>query len=320
VVPAYLESGVIGSKVRNTLAHGYPGTLEVLVVADGDPETAEVARAAGARVLALSQRRGKSQAINAGVAAANHELIVLTDANSRLVDGAVAYLVRWLLAPGVGAVAGEKLEGAGGELAYWRFESWIKRNEARLGSTIGLDGALCGVRRSIWRPIPADVSTDDLWIALDVMESGHRVAYEPRAVVLEESIGDLSLSWERRTRIVGAGLWVLWRKRRLLDPRAGLVSAEVWGHRAWRYTGGPLSHLALLALAVRSARRSRVSQSFLVGHAVAAVGIGAQARGAWLPMPIRVGAQVLFLQAVAFGGLLRFLQRDRALTWKKPAR
>ncbi|WP_432548506.1 glycosyltransferase [Kineococcus sp. SYSU DK004] len=320
LVPAYLEQGVIAAKVDNVRKNGYQGELEVLVVADGDPATADAARTAGARVLLLAERGGKSQALNAGVRAATHDLVVISDANSELEYDAIAYLVSALLAPGTGAVAGEKLEGEGGELAYWRFESWIKRNEARLGTTLGLDGGLCAVRREAWEPIPTDISNDDFWVALDVMDRGWSVAYEPRALMTEPSIGSIDLSWERKTRVLGGGLWVMWRKRHLLSPARGLVSAELWGHKLWRSTLGPLSHVALLGLAAGSARRSRTAQVFLAGHAVAAAALVAQEKGRRVPLPGRVAAQVLYLQVVAVGGMRRFLRGDRVLKWDKPAR
>ncbi|NAZ74449.1 glycosyltransferase [Kineococcus sp. T13] len=320
LVPAYLEQGVIADKVDNISKNGYQGDVEILVVADGDPGTAAVAAAAGARVLLLEERHGKSQALNKGVAAASHDLIVISDANSELEYDALGYLVSALLVEGTGAVAGEKLEGAGGELAYWRFESWIKRNEARLGTTLGLDGGLCAVRREAWDPIPADISNDDFWIALDLMERGWSVGYEPRALMTEPSIGAFNLSWERKTRVLGGGLHVMWRKRRLLDPRRGLVSAELWGHKLWRSTLGPLSHLALLGVAAGSARRSRTARVFLAGHAVGAAALVAQEKGVSVPLPGRVVAQVLYLQIVAFGGMRRYLRGDRVLRWDKPAR
>src|SRR5271154_4000510 len=68
VVPAYREAGVIGAKVHDIRANGYPGSLEILVVADGDPETAAAAERAGARALTGPERLGKSQALNRGFA------------------------------------------------------------------------------------------------------------------------------------------------------------------------------------------------------------------------------------------------------------
>ena len=43
LVPAYREAGVIAAKIEDIRANGYPGELDILVVADGDPETADAA-------------------------------------------------------------------------------------------------------------------------------------------------------------------------------------------------------------------------------------------------------------------------------------
>jgi biofilm PGA synthesis N-glycosyltransferase PgaC len=322
LIPAYREAGVIAAKVTDIEANGYPGPLEVLVVADGDPETEEKARAAGARTILLPERMGKSQAVNRGLEAATTEVVVIADAgHNRLEPGSIAALVKWFEKPNVGAVAGEKMEDQGGsEGIYWRFESMLKRWEADMGSTLGLDGGLCAVRRSAWRPIPDDISNDDFWIALDLMERGYSVAYEPTALVLEESIGAIELQWERRTRVLAGGLYVMWRKRHLLQPSSRLVSFELVGHKAWRSTAGPISQAALVVLALASARRSRVARLFLLGHGVAAAGMVATLQGRQPPRPIRLAGQVLFLQAVAFGGMVRFLRGDRVIRWPKPAR
>ena len=322
LVPAYQEAGVIAAKVTDIEANGYSGPLEVLVVSDGDPETEEKARAAGARTILLPERKGKSQAVNRGVEAATSDLVVITDAgHNRLEPGSIAALVRWFEHPNVGAVAGEKIEDQGGsEGIYWRFESMLKRWESDLGSTLGLDGGLCAVRRSAWRPIPEDISNDDFWIALDLMERGYSVAYEPTALVVEESIGAMELQWERRTRVLAGGLYVMWRKRHLLAPSSRLVSFELVGHKAWRSTVGPLSQAALVLMALGAARRSRTARLFLLGHAAAAAGMVAALQGKRPPRLLRFPGQVLFLQAVAFGGMLRFLRGDRVIRWPKPAR
>src|SRR5690606_3387174 len=116
-------------------ANGYPAEIELVVVAE-DPETADAAEVAGARVLRPTERLGKSQAVNAGVDAASHELVVLTDANNTLAPGSLAALVAHFADPRVGAVAGAKSEHDEGEAAYWRFEAWLKERESRaLGTT-----------------------------------------------------------------------------------------------------------------------------------------------------------------------------------------
>jgi cellulose synthase/poly-beta-1,6-N-acetylglucosamine synthase-like glycosyltransferase len=331
LVPAYREAGVIGGKVEDVLANGYPGPLDIVVIADGDPETAAAAEQAGARALTSPERLGKSQALNRGFAEADTPIVVITDANNRLAPGALAAVVAHFDDPGVGAVAGEKLEddGGGGESLYWRFESWLKQREDQLGSTIGLIGELSAVRAEVWRPIPPDVAIDDLWAGLDIIEQGYRVAYEPRARALDPAAGSLGVQWERRTRNVSGALHVLVQRRRQLRPSAGLVAAELWGHRLARFTISPLCHLALLALAASKVRSSALARIFLLANACACAGLMASARVGEpandaaaeperrnLAATVVAGAgQVMFLQGVALGGLVRYVRGDRPTMW-----
>jgi poly-beta-1,6-N-acetyl-D-glucosamine synthase len=330
VVPAYREAGVIAAKIDDLRANGYPGSLEILVVADGDPQTAEAAERAGARALTGPERMGKSQALNRGIAEAKAPIVVITDANNRLAPGALAAAAAHFADPGVGAVAGEKVEDddGGGESMYWRFESWLKRREDQMGTTIGLVGELAAIRASAWRPIPRDIATDDFWTALDIAEQGYRIAYEPRARAIDPAVESLAASWERRIRSVSGALHVMARRRRQLGPSGGLVAAEVWGHRLVRYTAGPLAHVVLLVVAGSTVRSNRLARVFLVANALACAGLvvrtgaeeGDGARGQSPPQRLLRAAlagsgQVMFLQGVALGGMVRYVRGDRSTMW-----
>lgn len=331
VVPAYREAGVIASKVEDLRANGYPGALEILVVADGDPETAEAAQRAGARALTGAERLGKAQALNRGFEEATTSVVVISDANNRIVPGALAAAVAHFADPEVGAVAGEKVEDddGGGESIYWRFESWLKQREDRLGTTIGLVGELAAIRAEAWRPIPRDVATDDFWTALDIIEQGYRITYEPRACAVDPAADSLAVSWERRIRSVSGALHVMSRRRRQLLPSAGLVAAELWGHRLVRYTVGPLAHLTLLVMAISKVRSSTVARAFLLANMAASAGLivsardgeradtastGATGRGMLAAASAGAG-QVMFLQGVALGGMVRYARGDRSTMW-----
>jgi biofilm PGA synthesis N-glycosyltransferase PgaC len=319
IVPAYRESAVIADKVADAEANGYPGALETLVVAD-DADTARAARTAGARVLAPGRRIGKAAAINAGVAAARGAIVVLSDANARLAPGSLAAMARWFALPDVTGVAGEKKVLGAGESLYWRFESALKRAEARHGTTIGLVGELAAVRRERFRPLPAELAVDDLWLALDLIEDGGRVVYEPAAVAFEDPSETLREVWERRTRVVSGVIDVCVRRRALLAPWRGLVAAELWGHRLLRSTAAPLAHMLLLARAAGRARTSRVARAVVGAHALMAAAIWRQRAGRPLTAAERPLAEVGFLQLVALGGLWRYVRGDRPALWPKADR
>lgn len=80
IIPALNEAETIGTKIAEVIGH--PDVREVIVVDDGcDDRTAEIAAAAGARVIALTENGGKASALEAGVAAAGSELLLFMDAD-----------------------------------------------------------------------------------------------------------------------------------------------------------------------------------------------------------------------------------------------
>ena len=318
VIPAYRERSVIAAKIQNTLDNGYPGELEMIVVAE-DAETFAAAEAAGASTIGEGVRRGKAGALNLGVVAARTQIVVLTDANSMLESGGLALLVRWLADPSIGAVAGEK-RVLGGEGAYWAFESWLKQREWRLGTTIGIGGELVALRKDAYVELPTDIAVDDLWLALDVTEGGRRVAYEPAAKAVESEGPNLGSDWERRTRVVAGALDALWRRRSMLVPRSSPVTGQLWGHRLLRSTVGPVAHGALVAIAFWDAPRSRVARVFLGLNALGGWSFAFDRAGIRTSLLSRALGQAIFLQAVGVGGTVRFLRGDLPARWPKPER
>ena len=226
---------------------------------------------------------------------------------------------------------------------------------AELGTTIGLVGELAAVRTDAWRPIPSDIATDDLWIALDLSERGYVIAYEPSAKAFEPPVHTFGQQWERRTRSVSTGLHVFQRRRSQLGPTGGLVAAEIWGHRLARYTVSPAAHVALLYVAARRVRRSRMAKLFLVGNAIGVFEMARRAASEKVPATVSADTaetaravaveksraddghvapsaspspasalvrrvpqalgQGVFLQAVALGGIVRYLRGDRPTRW-----
>ncbi|HET9023131.1 MAG TPA: glycosyltransferase family 2 protein [Burkholderiaceae bacterium] len=82
VIPARNAEAMIGRTVAAVLGQELDGGFEVVVVDDGSTDaTAENARAAGARVVSNATALGPADARNAGVGAAQGELIAFTDAD-----------------------------------------------------------------------------------------------------------------------------------------------------------------------------------------------------------------------------------------------
>lgn len=80
IIPAFDEAATVGASAAAALRH--PLVAEVIVVDDGSADdTGGVAAAAGARVVRLPMNAGKAAALDAGVRAAAHDVLLFLDAD-----------------------------------------------------------------------------------------------------------------------------------------------------------------------------------------------------------------------------------------------
>lgn len=80
LIPAYNESQTIFGVI--TVAKASPWVNEVIVISDGSSDqTAEIARAAGAKVIELRENKGKDIALDAGVKDSTADYFLFLDAD-----------------------------------------------------------------------------------------------------------------------------------------------------------------------------------------------------------------------------------------------
>lgn len=259
IVAAYNEEDVIAWRLANIADLEYPADrLQVIVVADGsDDSTADLARALpGTTVLHRPERAGKRAAIERGVAAANGELLVLTDANNRFTRETLHALVEPFADPSVGVVTGRKAidDGSGRPLdraegLYWKYESRIKRWESEIGSTTGVAGEILAFRRDAFNFVAPGTMNEDFVQAMLAALDGWRVVYAPKAVSLERASATLGDEAIRRSRLTTGR----WQALRMLLPRLirrrPLLALQVISHKGLR----PLVPFALITAAVANA-------------------------------------------------------------------
>src|SRR5262245_45418129 len=185
LIAVHNEEGIIAQRLENVLAAQYPADrLRVVVASDGSTDrTNEVVCGyanRGVRLLAFSQKRGKAATLNDALAeitrgggAMTADVVVLADVCQTWALDAVRRLLENFADPAIGAVSGDLvIESAPGVLAgvgaYWRYEKWLRRQESRAGSMVGVSGSICAVRRHLFRPIPAGTILDDMYWPLRV--------------------------------------------------------------------------------------------------------------------------------------------------------
>ena len=333
LVAARDEEATIGRRVRELtgLLEEAGAGGEVIVVSDGSADgTARAARAAGGRrvlVLELPENVGKAAALTRGAAAARHDLLVFADARQWWAPDALRRLLENFADPAVGAAGGDlRVEARPGVMAgvgfYWRFEKWLRRQEGRVHSCVGVTGAICAVRRELFPEIPAGTLIDDVYWPLAVAMRGSRVVHDPRAIAYDRLPERARDEFRRKVRTLAGNFQLLtllpaafvpWRNpiwfqlvshkmMRLLVPwlllgTLGLSLAADGALYRWAFWGQLAFYLTGLAGMVRpvgkAMRPAGMIASFLVLNAAAWLAFWVWASGrtsrAWAKIPYRPG-------------------------------
>lgn len=242
IIPVHNEAARIDRKVRNTAALEYPADhLQVLFVSDGstDDTVARIRAAAtpAMTVIELAGRGGKAAALNAGLAAATHEVLVFSDASIELEPGSLRRLVQPFRDPSVGCVSGEdRIGDGGGEGLYGRYELALRRLESAVHSIVGASGSFYAQRRALCQPFTEGLAPDFLSV-LRTVEQGARALSEESAIGYMTSVKDPRREFERKVRTLLRGLTTLWDYRHLLNPfRSGTFAFLLFGHKVLRWT------------------------------------------------------------------------------------
>lgn len=320
IVAAHDEGESLVAKVRNLLELDYPREkLEVVIADDGSTDGSALAASAldpeRVRVVRTAHRGGKAQALAKAVPEASGELLVLCDVRQRFDDQAVRELVRPFVDPEVGAASGQLLlDGARGPGAYWRYESMIRRAEAKVDSTVGVSGSIYAIRRALFPDgLPSSLILDDVYVPMSVVLAGYRVVHVERAKAYDAELS-MEDEFPRKVRTLAGNYQLLALMPALLDPSRNRLFWPFFWHKVARLlcpwalavtfvasalAPGPwarglfVAQLAFYALALlgklvgpKAGRLASICHAFVALHVAAVAGLFAFLRGAsgaWSP-------------------------------------
>ena len=338
VVAAYNEEDCIEKKIINSLQQNYPSAkIEFIFITDGSTDsTPEIIKAfPSIRLLHLSERNGKTAALNRAVLHAQNEILIFSDANAILNEEACINIARHYYDAFVGGVAGEKKvitlstdgqNAANSEGFYWKYESFLKKLDSDFHSVVGAAGELFSVRKSLFQPLATEVILDDFIISMKIALQGYRIVYEPSAFAMEMPSSSIQDEKKRKVRIAAGGFQSIAMLPEALHFWKHLKLSFLYiSHRVLRWTLTPLC----LVLALLSNFLLVILYDDPVYNGILMVQIvfyfGALVFQAFPAMRnqlsfLKVPYYFIFMNISVFQGFFKFLQKKQSSVWEKAKR
>ena len=247
LISCFNEDKIIREKLENALAIDYPkAKLEIIVISDASTDNTDRIvceyKDNGISLIRQEERKGKTSGLNLAVPKSRGDIIIFSDANAMFEPTSVQKLVRNFSDKNVGYVVGEARYKNKNqtmvfktENTYWQYEIFMKEIESQVGSVVGGDGAIYGIRKELYEPL-RDTDINDFVNPMQIILKGFRGVYEPQAVCWEESAGDFNQEFHRRIRIVNRSFSGLLRTKSVLNPfKTGFFSLEIISHKLLRW-------------------------------------------------------------------------------------
>jgi len=332
LIAAHNEEVDIEARILNALSLKYPaGKLEIVIASDGSTDgTNEIVRrytGSGVQLFAYEKNRGKAAVLNESVGRLRGEIVILSDANTHMAPDAALRLAAWFPLKDVGVVCGrlvlnDPLTGRNVDSVYWKYETFLKKCESRLGALLGSNGAIYAIRKDLFPVIIPGTLIDDFVIPLEAKRrSGCRIVYDTHAIAYEETAPTILAEFRRRVRIGAGGFQSIGMLWPLLSPVHGWVSLTFFCHKILRW-GCPFLLIGML-----------VANLLLIADPLYAWMLGGQSAfyalslvGNWIPVRprilryLRLPTMFSTMNLALFIGFFRWLRGGQTGIWTRTNR
>lgn len=238
IVPAYNEEVNIISSLHNLLQQSYPN-FDVIMVDDGskdltyDKARTEFLNHPKLKIFTKSNG-GKATALNFGIAQTDAEYVVCIDADTKLEQDAVKYLIAKFL----NANVEEKIAAVAGNVKVGNQVNWLTRWQAieyttsqnfdrlayaNINAITVIPGAIGAFKRSVIHEVggySSDTLAEDCDITVKILRNGYTVANENKAVAVTEAPETVKQFLKQRFRWTYGIMQMFWKqKQTFLNPK-----------------------------------------------------------------------------------------------------
>ncbi|WP_274309814.1 glycosyltransferase [Solibacillus daqui] len=234
IVPVYNEEVIIRRTIKALLKSEYPLT-EILIIDDGSTDrTAYVVSKYFSHTpkvkLLQKENGGKASALNLGFKKALGDIIITVDADTIFKPATIDELVKNFSDSNVAAVTGNcKIGNLHNQLLIWQHIEFVttqnldKRAFEELSCITVVSGSNSAWRKSVVEKLGYfhhDTLAEDTELTLRILNAGHKIIYDDRAISYEESPETIKEFVKQRYRWSYGILQASWKhKKSILTSR-----------------------------------------------------------------------------------------------------
>ncbi|MFT5756260.1 MAG: biofilm PGA synthesis N-glycosyltransferase PgaC [Alteromonadaceae bacterium] len=241
----YNSADKLEARITNIFDSDYPANkLNLIIVSDGSTDDPQhvVDKVNNDKVTYIEyiDNKGKSHALNVGLREVKTELVAFTDVRQSFNDQALKNLVMNFSDKTIGAVSGnleilkdeQNMENDPG--LYWKYEKWIRENESKLDSMLGVTGAIYMARHSLIPIIPEDTLLDDMYTPMHMIKNGFKIKFETLAIAYDSSSASTAEEFHRKVRTLAGNFQLISQFPWLMHPTKNPLFWQFFSHKVLR--------------------------------------------------------------------------------------
>lgn len=171
----------------------------------------------GIKIIHKNKQKGIPNSMNIGVKCARYDYLVFCDQRQKLSENILQRILEPLKYKNIGAVSGciSHLDKENKYSIIRRHENFIKSNESKAGSLIGVYGPFYAIKKQCYSDIPDYIILDDLYLSLRILKT-KQIILKDDCLIIDNNFSKL-YNYKRTRRYLIGFLQILKEKTIISD-------------------------------------------------------------------------------------------------------